>query len=148
MKGDEAEYLARLLVLDTLKIVRKRRMKSMQIGDYLRDGRGLNLHWWRLYQALGLNPKRHLPAEGLSERMVGNVPVWILSKQDAAAVGLFHRILCRCPDCGWEGSAGRLHQHLGGGRPRKYHAYPAPCPGAGAKRLTSQIVSISPTGAF
>jgi hypothetical protein len=73
-----------------------------------------NLHrmrWYDLYAALGLNPKKHLPAEGLGARFVGNVRVWVDPKipgknQDAK------RVWCECPACNKVLTAGKLHQHM------------------------------------
>jgi len=75
------------------------------------EGKTQNMHWPDLYEALGLNPKRHLPQEGLSPRMVGNVLVWVDAKvpgknQDAK------RVWCKCPVCEKTFTAGKLHQHI------------------------------------
>jgi len=64
-----------------------------------------------LYTALGLNPKKHLPAEGLGPRYVGNTLVWVDPKipgknQDAK------RCWCKCPVCDKTLTAGKLHQHM------------------------------------
>jgi hypothetical protein len=64
-----------------------------------------------LYEALGLDPKRHLPDAGLPERMVGNVRCWVVPKipgksQDAA------RVKCICPHCNKWLTAGKFHQHF------------------------------------
>jgi hypothetical protein len=63
-----------------------------------------------VYQALGLDPKKHLPDAGHSGGMVGNVFVWVLPKkpfaQDAA------RTWCACPACGKPFTAGKLAQHM------------------------------------
>jgi hypothetical protein len=91
----------------------------MKILDNLRyeyvadDGRS----WKRpmihtqLYAALGLDPKKHLPKEGLPPQMVGNVSVWVDPKwpdvnQDAK------RVWCLCPVCHNRYTAGKLQQHL------------------------------------
>lgn len=74
------------------------------------DRRPTNMHWQELYEALGLNPKHHLPDAGLDAQKVGNVWVWVIPKipgvaQDAA------RVWCSCPSCGRTVTAGKLHQH-------------------------------------
>jgi hypothetical protein len=76
-----------------------------------REGSTTNMHWYDLYEALGLNPKKHLPAEGLSARQVGNVTVWVDPKipgtnQDAK------RVWCFCPVCQKKFTAGKLFQHM------------------------------------
>jgi len=82
------------------------------IGDYLRDQRGWNVHHSDLYKALGLDPLRHLPAEGFTSRWVGNVEIWCLSISDAQLLGKTKRLWCHCPDCSKIISPGHLHQHL------------------------------------
>lgn len=63
-----------------------------------------------IYKALGIEGNR-LPDAGHPGQLIGNVFVWVKPKipgkaQDAA------RTWCRCPDCGKELTAGKLHQHL------------------------------------
>ncbi len=90
----------------------------MKILDNLRyqhefpDGRTFNwpMRWDQLYVALGLDPNKHLPVDGLGRQYVGNVLVWVVPKipgrnQDAK------RVWCECPDCGRVLTAGKLQQH-------------------------------------
>lgn len=63
-----------------------------------------------LYEALGLNPKRHLPDEGLGPRMVANVLVWVDPKIQGKAQDA-KRVWCRCPHCNRVLTAGKFHQH-------------------------------------
>src|SRR4051812_24727306 len=76
-----------------------------------RHGRNYPLDHQDLYRFLGLNPNKHLPKDGLSERKIGNVLVWVVPKiegkrQDAA------RTLCGCPTCNKIFTAGKLAQHM------------------------------------
>ena len=78
-----------------------------------REGTSLSMDHVDLYTALGLNPKRHLPAEGLAPRLIGNVMVWVLPRilgtnQDAK------RVWCLCPHCKTKKvlTAGKFHQHM------------------------------------
>lgn len=65
---------------------------------------------YQMYEALGLNPKRHLPDAGHAGTMIGNVYVWVVPKtvrrQDAK------RMWCACPCCGRTLTAGKLAQHI------------------------------------
>lgn len=80
----------------------------------LRDEHGYNLHHTKLYPLLGLKVGHHLPVEGSDTSIwIDNVEVWIDPKIDKRRR---HRVMCRCPHCGWVGSAGRLHQHQGNPR--------------------------------
>lgn len=76
----------------------------------LRTGpRNYQMRCDEIYAALGFDPKKHLPKEGFTGAMIGNVYVWVLPKteqaQDAA------RTWCACPDCGKALTAGKLEQH-------------------------------------
>jgi hypothetical protein len=78
---------------------------------YQHSGHSWPMRHKELYEALGLNPNRHLPEAGLSDRMVGNVRCWVIPKiqgksQDAA------RVKCQCPHCGKILTAGKFHQHF------------------------------------
>jgi hypothetical protein len=80
-------------------------------------GREYQMDHRELYEALGLDPKKHLPKEGLGPRYIGNVLVWVDPKipgrnQDAK------RVWCRCPNCGKVLTAGKLQQH------RRIHRIP------------------------
>jgi hypothetical protein len=91
-------------------------MTTIEVRDNLtfyhpEAGRVLRMYSYHLYAALGLNPKKHLPKEGLPKQQVGNVTVWVCPKdakvsQDAA------RVWCTCPKCGKLLTAGKLHQHM------------------------------------
>lgn len=75
------------------------------------DENGRPMRHEAIYAALGLNPKRHLPEEGLYSRHIGNVVVWVTPKekkvrQDGA------RTRCFCPFCFREMPTGKLHQHM------------------------------------
>ena len=70
-----------------------------------------NMRHRELYEALGLDPKKHLPDAGLPPTMVGNVQVWVMKRipgtnQDAK------RVWCNCPHCGRAVTAGKLPQHM------------------------------------
>lgn len=56
------------------------------------------------------------PDAGIEPRMVDGIKVWVLpkaAKQESweRKHGCTHRVMCACPGCGMEMSAGRLHQH-------------------------------------
>jgi hypothetical protein len=73
--------------------------------------RSYNMDHSDLYEALGLDPKKHLPKEGLAIQHIGNVRVWVDPKrpgvnQDAK------RVWCQCPHCDRVLTAGKLHQHI------------------------------------
>ena len=88
------------------------------IGPNLTNDRGYPARWDELYTALGLDPNKHLPDEGVRAKMLSNVVVFVWPKQFAASeakrsANVFkHRLRCWCPKCSKELSAGRLHQHL------------------------------------
>src|SRR5688572_15289273 len=44
------------------------------------EGHTQNMHWQDLYTALGLSTTKHLPAEGLPPRYIGNTLVWVDAK--------------------------------------------------------------------
>jgi hypothetical protein len=73
---------------------------------------GHNMHHQHLYAYLGLDEKKHLPANGLGsvrDPDTGLI-IWIISKEVAREHKMFHRVRAECP-CGWTGSAGRVFQH-------------------------------------
>jgi hypothetical protein len=94
----------------------ERNKKMIEVRDnltfyHVEAGRVLPMRHEHLYEALGLNPKRHLPVAGLEPKWIGNVLVTVLPKdpnkaQDAA------RCVCSCPTCGKFLTAGKLHQHM------------------------------------
>lgn len=88
-------------------------MKILSNLRYLDEERGFNwaMRHDHVYAALGLDPKKHLPDEGLSPRMVGNTKVWVDARipgtnQDAK------RVWCECASCGKVLTAGKLQQHM------------------------------------
>jgi len=86
-------------------------LNNLRRDNPYREGQTQNMHWQDLYTALGLSTTRHLPAEGLPPRMIGNVEVWVDAKipgvnQDAK------RVWCKCPVCDKPFTAGKLFQHL------------------------------------
>lgn len=101
----------------------------MTILNDLRNERGWKAQHDEMYEALGLDPRKHLPKEGLPARMIGNIKVWVapakppvylneyavcwnnFSRRRRARKSSAHRVMCKC-HCGWIGSAGRLHQHI------------------------------------
>lgn len=68
----------------------------------------------RMMAALGV---KRLPAEGLPEREVDGVKVWVAPLDPSPTARRFkrstHRLLCECPRCGKTMSFGRLAQHEG-----------------------------------
>ena len=91
-----------MIILDNLRY----KPYEDQKGSY-------TLHQYTLKVLLGLDPKRHLPKEGLGPQMVGNVEVWVTPAGPYKGhKSSTHRVLCKCPKCGETMSAGRLHQHM------------------------------------
>lgn len=76
-------------------------------------------HSSQMIRLLGLDPKRHLPAEGLPAREVpgygpaGDLPirVWVDSTETARAKKQFQRVRAECPGCHKDVPAGRLFSH-------------------------------------
>jgi len=67
-----------------------------------------------LHELLGLDRTADLPAEGMPEREIQGVRVYVKSKSDDPEVSRSrpHRVYCVCPMCEQHMSAGRLHQHV------------------------------------
>lgn len=73
-------------------------------------------------EALGHNPKRHLPHEGIPPRTVNLVDwtgkpwitteVYVQAKNVAARLGIKQRTRGVCPFCSKEFALGNLRQHL------------------------------------
>lgn len=63
-------------------------------------------------ELLGLDPKGHIPAEGMPPKVIQGVTVWIKPLDPKTSRRRVHRVWARCPDCGAEMSVGRLHQHV------------------------------------
>lgn len=76
-----------------------------------RPGSTMTMDHRDLYEALGLNPNRHLPKEGLGPRHVGNVLIWVDPKVEGKSQDA-KRVWCRCPHCDRVLTAGKLHQHM------------------------------------
>jgi hypothetical protein len=81
---------------------------------------GRRVHTSTMFQLLGLTGSK-LPTEGMPARDIKGIQVWVnpLPPMPAPPPGHLrnrkrstHRVMCRCPDCAQELSAGRLHQHV------------------------------------
>ncbi len=70
-----------------------------------------NDHLMALYD---IKPGGHLPAEGLPEKLAGNVQVYVKPSAGPGRRGkaYFIRFMCICPRCGTHLPAGRLEQHI------------------------------------
>lgn len=66
-------------------------------------------HVWSFYPMLGLDPKRHLPDEGLPPQTIQGKQVWVTSRADTPRGQ--HRVMTACPTCGKVVQAGKLFQH-------------------------------------
>jgi hypothetical protein len=95
-------------ILDNLRVRRSLKLHDGEIKFYT-----TNMHWPDLYEALGLDPKKHLPADGLAPQRIGNVMVWIDAKIPGKAQD-GKRVWCLCPHCDKKKvlTAGKLHQHM------------------------------------
>lgn len=88
---------------------------SKLVKDLRQNGR--NMHTHQLYPILGVKGSI-LPKEGIEPRYIGNVLVWVLPKEEAEMKAMMlkkrfvARVLCECPYCGKEFSAGTLDQHI------------------------------------
>lgn len=89
---------------------------------YLKEsGRDWNAHSKTVRELLGLKRTAKLPAEGMPEQQVQGIVVWVNPAPAPVYVQRWgktvllhratHRVMARCPICGEEMSAGRLHQH-------------------------------------
>lgn len=75
-----------------------------------------------IMQLLGLKAGGHLPTDGMPPRVIQGVTVWVTPApaprwddrwgKPVLVKSSKHRVMCRCPQCGWEGSVGRLAQHI------------------------------------
>lgn len=77
----------------------------------------LPAHEREIKTMLGLGKK--LPREAVAPKVIQGVTVWVKPAAEPRhnAFGKLvhqagHRVMCRCPGCGWEGSVGRLAQHV------------------------------------
>jgi hypothetical protein len=75
------------------------------------SGRQRAMNHAQLCQALGLNPRKHLPDEGLPPRVLGNVLVWVVPRVPGTSQDA-RRTWCECPHCRKQLTAGKLQQHL------------------------------------
>jgi len=71
-----------------------------------------------LCQMLGLAPKAKLPPEGMPERLIQGIPVWVdplpevkLNRYGRPQRRFALRVRARCPQCEKEFAASRLIQH-------------------------------------
>lgn len=73
-------------------------------------------------ELLGLGPKAKLPPEGMEERLIQGIPVWVNPLPEPkgpnpwSVSGRAHRrfalrVRARCPQCAKETAASRLAQH-------------------------------------
>jgi hypothetical protein len=73
-----------------------------------------NMHSHEMMEALGLKPGAHLPKEGMPERLIQGIRVYVKpsgEKTSARSNSSKHRVIAICPGCNRHISAGRLHQH-------------------------------------
>lgn len=80
-----------------------------------------HMHHTQVYQALGLDPKKHLPEEGLPPQVINGVTVWVEPKKPTiyreylgrqiATRNQPHRVKALCPTCGKTFTAGKLFMH-------------------------------------
>lgn len=81
----------------------------------IRDESGSRNAWSpEVMKALGLKPGGHLPEEGMSERVIQGVRVYVKPAENRREQGYRkssrHRVMAIC-ECGVHVSVGRLHQH-------------------------------------
>lgn len=74
--------------------------------------RNRNVHSGGMNLLLGLPLKAKLPAEGMPEREVQGVVLWVAPLVADRKTVRGHRVRARCPHCAKEMSAGRLFQHV------------------------------------
>ena len=70
-------------------------------------------HHHEMYQMLGLDPNKHLPAEGFDVRQIQGVSFKCLPKTDQGRRSK-HRLLMECPVCKVYLPFGRYVQHTKG----------------------------------
>lgn len=66
------------------------------------------MHSGEMMEALGLKAGHHLPAEGMPERLIQGVRVYVLAAKPTAHKSSAHRVMAVCPACERHMSAGRL----------------------------------------
>jgi len=77
------------------------------------------MHHDDLYRALGLDPKKHLPDEGVFDTDIAGTIVYVIPKEALYLANLgrvrkrrfMKRTFAICSDCGKRVEAGHLHQH-------------------------------------
>lgn len=77
---------------------------------WLNNHRGWKMHDYEMKTALGLDPTRHLPADGLDWKLVGNVRVCIRPWRSTPPRA--HRTFAECPMCMRIFTAGKIMQHF------------------------------------
>lgn len=65
-----------------------------------------------MHELLGLGRTADLPAEGMPEREIQGVRVYVKPLDPATSHHRPHRVYVICPMCEKHMSAGRLHQHV------------------------------------
>ena len=71
------------------------------------------MHSPEMMETLGLKAGAHLPPEGMPERLIQGVKVWVTPYVEGRPrKSSIHRVMCKCPSCERVLSAGRLHQHI------------------------------------
>jgi hypothetical protein len=85
---------------------------------------GRNMWSGEMMKTLGLKAGGHLPKEGMPERVIQGIRVYVkpapesvvVVKHFGKRVGILkrsnHRVMAICPGCKRHLSAGRLHQHV------------------------------------
>ena len=75
-------------------------------------------HSYEVYALLGLAPGQKLPPEGMPERLIQGIPVWVLPLPEVKVKRYVRqqrrfalRVRARCPQCGKETALSRLIQH-------------------------------------
>ncbi len=77
--------------------------------NYLKDQRGWPMHNSQLREAMGLDPKKHLPIEGTEPVMVTGLLVRVFPKMTKNRFE--HRTRAQCPECNKWIEAGHFGQH-------------------------------------
>ena len=81
---------------------------------------GYTRNMWspEMMETLGLKPGGHLPKEGMPEREIQGIRVYVKPANEPI-IGKYythrntkHRVIAICPGCNRHLSAGRLHQHV------------------------------------
>src|SRR5262245_43259257 len=79
----------------------------------IRNRYGTNIRSYELLPLLGLKPKGHLPTDGMPEREIQGVRIYVKPyvQRPPRHNASKHRVMAICK-CGRHISVGRLHQHL------------------------------------